>query len=558
MIFNDLKRNSKKSLKKNYITTLLVATVGLFFLSLYGYTNNSLLYGFECVQNFYDNGHFAPNLVVDFIDSGLYKEGDLDYDYLYTLSDEELAEQGYNESAIRFIHSLNPNYDDKTTLVERLKVRDGIAKPILSFLSTDLSVLFDSFDDISFNTLKDKDAAKDILVPIGSILAIIIYRIFISNALTVGYARFFLENSKYHKTTFERIFYSFKYNYFRTIFAMIRKTIYQLLWDLTIVGGIIKAYSYKLVPFIIAEDNTISSKEAIKLSVQLMKGYKFKAFLLDLSFIGWNALSYISLGLVGLLFTDPYKEGTNAEFYKELVTQKRLDEFYQKYLNGRKYADEELYTKKDKDYYPGTEPQNNEFVLQTYTPLTLFFLFFFFSFIGWLLEVSLFLLKTHTYVNRGTLYGPWLPIYGSGCVLILIFFTKTRLKKYIKYPILNFTMIMILCGALEYFSSWFLEVTTHLKYWDYAGHFLSINGRICFENLCEFGIGGMICLYIFAPKINKILENYNKKRLNAIVALFLLFFLLDSVYSKIYPRTGYGITDAIIDEKGNLITKNKT
>ena len=191
--------------------------------------------------------------------------------------------------------------------------------------------------------------------------------------------------------------------------------------------------------------------------------------------------------------------------------------------------------------------------MQHYSPLTLAVLFFVFAFVGWCLEVSLFLLKTHVFVNRGTLNGPWLPIYGIGCVLILVLFTKTVLRKYITDPVLVFIQIMIICGILEYFSSWFLEVTTGLKYWDYAGHLLSINGRICLENLCEFGLGGLLCFYLCAPKLNGMIAKVNKKALAAVVSVLLVLFIVDNITVKMIPRTGYGITGAIIDENGNII-----
>ena len=337
---------------------------------------------------------------------------------------------------------------------------------------------------------------------------------------------------------------------------MIRRTIYQSLWNFTIIGGIIKVYSYKLVPYIVAEDSQISSKDAIRLSVKLMKGHKWRAFWLDVTLLGWNLLSDVTLGLAGILFANPYIESTMAEFYKAIIKEKKNEKYYKDYLNGREYADKNLYIDAEQDYYPGTEPELNSFAKQYYSPLTLALLFFVFAFAGWCMEVALFMLKTHVFVNRGTLYGPWLPIYGLGCVLILIIFTKTRLRKYIDNPIILFLNIMVLCGMLEYFTSWLLEVTTGLKYWDYSGHFLSINGRICFENLCEFGAGGLLCIYLIAPRLKYLIEGFTKKKLILIIVILSTLFVIDNALVKIHPRTGYGITDSIIDENGNIIDKD--
>ncbi len=552
--FKQLKKNSKHSLKKNYVISVLVAIVGLLFLSLYSSTAGALIIGFERVQNFFDSGYFATDSEIYFYRSGL--EGkEVNYDEVFKLTDEELTEQGYNEYAIKYIRSIDPNIEDKRTYVERFKVRDGFVKPLLAFASSDTKILFSNIEDGTLSIINEGHFNVLTFTSILGIVFMVLFRILAVNPMRVGYSRFFMENSKYHQTRLGRVFTFFTHDYFKVTKAMARKTLYQILWNLTVIGGFIKMYSYKLVPYIIAEDSKISSRQAIKLSVKLMKGFKFKAFLLDVSFFGWNFLSNITFGLVGIFFANPYIEGTMAEFYKAIVKHRQYDDFYKEYLNGREHADEALYVEEEKDFYPGTRPEENSFAKQNYKPLTLVALFFVFAFVGWCMEVILFLLKTHTFVNRGTLYGPWLPIYGFGCVLILIVFTKTRLRKYIDNPIILFLNIMLLCGILEYFSSWFLEVTTGLKYWDYAGHFLSINGRICLENLCEFGAGGLLCIYLVAPRLNGIFERINKKAIIAVVSVLGLLFIADNILVRFYPRTGYGITDSIIDEEGNVIDK---
>ncbi len=553
--FKDIKKNSKISLKKNYILSVLAAMIGLFFLSLYSTTKSSLIVGFERVQNYYDSGVFATDSEIYYYKSGLEKMN-VDYEKAFNSTDEELEAQGFNEYAIKYIRSLDPNVEDKRTYVERFKVRDGFIKPLLSLASSDFNVIFENIENGILSILNIGKFNALTLTAIISVIAITFNRVLIVNVLQVGYARFFIENSKYHQTRLGRMFQFFTHDYFKVVKAMARKTLYQVLWNFTIIGGIIKVFSYKLVPYIVAEDSNISSRNAIKLSVKLMKGYKWKAFLLDVTFWGWNLLSGITFGLVGILYSNPYIEGTMAEFYKAIINEKRKEKYYKDYLAGREYIDEKLYITEEKDYYPGSEPESNTFAKQSYKPLTLAMLFFVFAFAGWCMEVTLFLLKTHTFVNRGTMYGPWLPIYGLGCVLILIIFTKTRQKKYIDNPIVMFLNIMLICGILEYFSSWLLEVSTGLKYWDYSGHFLSINGRICFENLCEFGAGGLLCVYLIAPRLNIILESITKKKIVITIMILSALFVVDNIFVKLYPRTGYGITDSIIDENGNVIDKD--
>ena len=555
MTIKNLKRNARASLKSNYLNTVVSCFLGLLLLSYYSLSSSALQTGIECIQNYYDNGHFMTNTMIYYLDSNLDGE-DLDFNELYKLSSEELREQGFNESAINFIHSLNENANDKDYLVKRFKVKDGIMKPLLSLANSDLRIITNNIEDLSSNIITKNISVETAFSVVLSILSIVLFRSFFINPLEVGYSRFFLENTTYHSTRIARVFSSFKNNYLTICRKMFRKTIYQFLWNFTIIGGIIKSYSYRLVPYIIAEDNEISSKDAILISRKLMNGNKLRAFFLDLSFFFWHLLSVCSFGLIGIFFANPYSECTKAEFYKSIVNEKLFEKFYKDYLKGRIHADNNLYINDTKRYYPNTEPSDKSFAIQDYSATSLIILFFIFSFIGWCMEVSLFLLKTHTFVNRGTLYGPWLPIYGCGCVLILIIFTKTKLKYSANSPMVIFVNIMIICGLLEYFTSWALEVTTGLKYWDYSGHFLAINGRICFENLCEFGLGGLICIYLISPRLNTLIKNSDTKKLKVFIVLLTLLFLTDFSYVKNHPNLGYGITDPIIDDSGNIIKKS--
>lgn len=104
-------------------------------------------------------------------------------------------------------------------------------------------------------------------------------------------------------------------------------------------------------------------------------------------------------------------------------------------------------------------------------------IFFTMSLTGWLWEVCLHLISDGSFVNRGFLHGPWLPIYGSGSILILTLLHKLRKK-----PLLEFLAIILLCGCIEYYISWFLEqMYDGMRWWDYSDYFLNLNGRVCVE-----------------------------------------------------------------------------
>lgn len=173
-----------------------------------------------------------------------------------------------------------------------------------------------------------------------------------------------------------------------------------------------------------------------------------------------------------------------------------------------------------------------------YSIKSLILIFFVFSFIGWLWEVLFHLIGDGVFVNRGMMYGPWLPIYGGGSILILVL-----LKKYRTRPILEFFLIIILCGIVEYFSSYLLEVIYHQKWWDYSEYLLNINGRVCASGLILFGIGGMLAIYYAAPYLDNLISKINSKVLTVACAILCCLFVGDAIYSAKHPNSGKGIND---------------
>ena len=120
--------------------------------------------------------------------------------------------------------------------------------------------------------------------------------------------RIFLESRTYKSVGVGKFMFLMRVKrWMRVAFTMLVKDLYTILWSLTIAGAFIKPLSYMLVPYIIAENPDIKANDAITLSRRMMNGYKWKCFCYQLSFIGWNILSFISMGLVGVLYSNPYK-----------------------------------------------------------------------------------------------------------------------------------------------------------------------------------------------------------------------------------------------------------
>ncbi len=435
--------------------------------------------------------------------------------------------------------------------------------------------------------------------------------IFIRNVYRIIYRRIFLEGYIYPEVKAPRFLFLFKVKkWLNASLVAFMSELYLYLWNLTIIGGFIKTYSYGQVHYIAAENPSASHKEVITLSRRMMDGHKWEMFKYKLSFIGWSLLDIFTLGISGSVFSNAYKEAFWLEYYvylRDLAISNKIDGY--EILNDKylyEYASSDLLNEEYKDYllikdlkveYPEikgfrgflakylgfvykydevfneytkaefleyekdvyddifknedypfrlsplkeNDKDNDTIIMASrqYSLTSLIMSFFIFSFIGWLWEVSLHLLKNGEFVNRGVMHGPWLPIYGFGVIIILLLLYRFR-----KSIPLEFFSAVILCGIVEYYTSFFLELTHNgMRWWDYSGYFLNINGRICAEGLLIFGLGGCAAVYFLAPLIDNKIRKIKPIILNIICVLLVLCFVGDLIYSKYKPNTGKGITD---------------
>lgn len=141
---------------------------------------------------------------------------------------------------------------------------------------------------------------------------------FLINPLEVGCKRFFTRNLN-QKARVSELAYSFDNNYMNIVKTCFLRDIYVLLWALLlIIPGIIKKYEYRMIPYLLADHPEMSREEAFARSKELMKGQKWNAFVLDLSFLGWEILSALTLMILGIFYVAPYRNMTNAALYEKL------------------------------------------------------------------------------------------------------------------------------------------------------------------------------------------------------------------------------------------------
>ena len=495
---NELKKQAFSIFKKNYFKIILVVfVIGIIVNG--GYRFTTVLSGVSKIQKNGTNNYAIVNQLLDNISN-------------------KISSGGYDNGVIGTI--FNSATENNSMIIGALNVVN------MYFFNKKISTIYLSL--------------------IGVILLFLI-KVFIQDVFLIGYKRYFLEQRRYI-TSSKKVLFPFQVKKNINIADIILvKNFCQFMWYFTIVGGVIKRYEYYMIPYILAENPDISKDEAFRLSREMMDGYKWELFKLELSFIGWFILNIFTFGLLDIFFLVGYKQCVYAEVYMKLRQLKK-----NKLTDGHLLNDDKL----DIKSYVESEYPMEEYSIPVkkkvnkinynidYTKRNYILMFFIFSMIGWIWEVFYHMICDGNFVNRGTMFGPWLPIYGVGGVIILIVLKPLR-----KRPILFFISAMSLCGIIEYFTGWYLETFKGAKWWDYTGYFLNINGRVCLEGLIVFGLGGSVVTYFIGPLLNELLDKLKPKIRIFICVILLVLYGIDFIYSFHHPNKGDGITDYEIVDK---------
>ena len=484
----------------------------------------------------------------------------------------------------------------------------GVLNQIIDFVAGDT---FFSHVYSTISSIMGDPRAANIAIIVLLTLISFAYWLFVRNLYVAIIRRIFLEGRIYKKIPVSRyLFFIRMKRWRRSAFTMGLLWIIEFLSSLTLVMYPIVRFGFFLVPYIIAENPDIKTIDALKLSWRMMRGNKWTLFKIILSILGWNILNAITLGLVGVLYTNPYKICIYSEFYarvREAAKENEIegvDQLNDVYLfakaDGNRlldaYADvlDELasdkpsldglkgrnkfiadhfgvvlWNTKDEMEYEADEERRMKLLaykreaegesypsrlspipeqrklkslahihyMRHYSVPSLAALFFIFAMFGWVWELFFYYLQQGKIINRGVLHGPWLPIYGTGGLIVLIFLFMLRRK-----PVLHLIATVVLCGVVEYVGGWALETIFDKKWWDYSGYFFNIDGRVCAEGLFVFGVAGMAFIYVLAPLLDNLIRKAQQKILVPIEAVLLLFFIIDVIYSAFVPNTGDGIT----------------
>jgi uncharacterized membrane protein len=180
----------------------------------------------------------------------------------------------------------------------------------------------ENFEDF-FNSFSQSDIdslMKGFIVPyLFTMAALFLISVFIMLPLTVGVTRWYVRAREASRVKTSLCFSPFKKgSYFQTVWSMFYYEFWlSVFFFLFFVPGLVKSYSYRMIPYILADNPNIGARRALKLSKAMTRGHKIDMFILDLSFIGWILVG-LAACCIGTYAVVPYIYATYAELYDVL------------------------------------------------------------------------------------------------------------------------------------------------------------------------------------------------------------------------------------------------
>lgn len=157
-------------------------------------------------------------------------------------------------------------------------------------------------------------------------------------------------------------------------------------------------------------------------------------------------------------------------------------------------------------------------------------MFFVFSAIGWTIECIYCSIGNKKLINRGFLYGPVCPIYGTGALVFEILLTPLS-DPFQKRWWLVVIVGMVLADIVEYFTSYIMEKLFNARWWDYSENFLNLHGRICFKHTCYWGLFSFIFVYVISPAYKYVIGLVPQNIRNIAICLIFVIFLIDLAFT---------------------------
>ncbi len=173
-----------------------------------------------------------------------------------------------------------------------------------------------------------------------------------------------------------------------------------------------------------------------------------------------------------------------------------------------------------------------------YLPLQWAFLFFFYSFFGWCFESTYVTIMEKHPVNRGFMRGPFLPLYGSGGIMMLVVS-----KPYYDNVFLVFIAGCIGATALEFVTGVVMETLFKVRYWDYSHKKFNFRGYVCLESTIVWGVCTVIFTHYLQIPIESIILAIPYNFLTVFTVILIVLVSIDFAFAF---RTALDIRDVLM------------
>lgn len=162
----------------------------------------------------------------------------------------------------------------------------------------------------------------------------------------------------------------------------------------------------------------------------------------------------------------------------------------------------------------------------TYSVMQWLFIFYFYCFFGWCFESGYVSLKSRKWVNRGFMRGPFLPLYGSGAVMMLV----------VSKPFLDYWWAVYLAGfvgatLLEYVTGVVMEALFKVRYWDYSSNRFQFQGHICLGSSLAWGALTLLMNYVIHKPVERVVLSIPATVLSVVTILLSFYIAGDFVLS---------------------------
>lgn len=164
--------------------------------------------------------------------------------------------------------------------------------------------------------------------------------------------------------------------------------------------------------------------------------------------------------------------------------------------------------------------------MQQYTLIQWLFFFYFYCFFGWIFESTYVSAKSRKFVNRGFMRGPFLPIYGSGAIMMLV----------VSMPFQDNVLLTYIAGcigatALELATGVIMEALFKVRYWDYSSQKFNYKGHICLSSTIAWGFLTILMTGFVHRGVEKVILTIPYMAVTVITVAVTVYIIIDFTLS---------------------------